>query len=147
MDAWGLLAGLIAYTLCSLVAARAAFAVQRSRLIAQEPLWHHGQDPVESFESHDRSSAATGAFLFGIAWPLTVPGYCVYRCATFVITARPRETDHERERRAQQLQRRIHELERSLDMPSLDERPHDPSVRRAVTTHVPSDGAQPRVTP
>ncbi|TDC22978.1 hypothetical protein E1265_14115 [Streptomyces sp. 8K308] len=147
MYAWCLVAGMIGYTLCSLAAARAAFAVQRARLIEQEPLWHHDQDPVESFESHDRSSAATGALLFGIAWPVTVPGYCVYRCATFVITARPRPTDHERERRAQQLQRRIRELEQSLDLPSLDDRPDDPTARRADTTHVPSDGAQPRVTP
>jgi hypothetical protein len=120
MAAWSLSAGLIGYLLGMLVAARAAYGVQRARLIDQEEIWHAGADPVESFESNDRSSAATGAFLFGLAWPVTVPGYCVYRCATFVITAHPPPTPQDRERRAAHLQQRIRVLEEALDTP-LDE--------------------------
>ncbi|MDT0341562.1 hypothetical protein [Streptomyces litchfieldiae] len=120
MLALGLLAGLTGYLLGALLTARVAYGVQRASLIEQEELWHAGQDPVESFEVNDRSSAVTGAFLFGLAWPVTVPASCVRRCATFVITARPPTTRQDRERRAQHLRQRIHALEESLLEDSLD---------------------------
>ncbi len=112
----GLLAGSLTYLLATLLTARAAYGVQRARLIRQEELWHAG-DPVDSFEHHDSSSAALTALLFGLAWPVTVPGYCLFRCATFVITARPPATDEDRERRSAHLKQQIRALEEALEQP------------------------------
>ncbi|ONK11357.1 hypothetical protein [Streptomyces sp. MP131-18] len=112
----GLLAGSLGYLLITLLTARAAYGAQRARLIRQEELWHVG-DPVDSFEHHDRSSAAVTALLFGLAWPVTVPGYFLLRCATFVITARPPATVEDRERRSAHLKQQIRTLEEALERP------------------------------
>ncbi len=107
----------LGYLAATLLTARAAYGVQRSWLIERAADWHVDDDPVEAFEEHDRSSAATSAFLFGLAWPITVPGYCVYRCATFVITTNPPGTPAEREHRVEHVRRRIDELEDELRKP------------------------------
>lgn len=119
MLAWGLLAGVLGYLTGILLTARAAYGVQRASLIEREARWHADDgDPVRRFENNDRASAATGAVLFGLAWPVTVPCYSVYRCAAFVITSHPRPTPSERALRAERIQRRIRELEESLQRES-----------------------------
>jgi hypothetical protein len=116
MLAWCLIA-MLGYLAVTLLTARAAYGVQRARLIEREADWHAEDDPIEAFREHDQSSAATTAFLFGLAWPVTAPGYCVYRCATFVITTNPPDTPAERESRPEHVRRRIRELEQELEKP------------------------------
>jgi hypothetical protein len=127
MLAWSLLSGVACYLVVALLTARAAYGVQRTRIIEREARWHAHGDPVARFETDDRPSAATGAFLFGLAWPLTMPAYCVYRCAAFVITAHPPPTGPEREHRAEDLQDRIRALEESLAEPLPE--PHEETLR------------------
>lgn len=122
MLAWYVLIGALGYLAVTLLTARAAYGRQRARIIEGEALWHAGDDPVARFESDDRSSAATTAFVTGLAWPLTLPAAFAHRCAWYVITAHPRPSRLERARRAQELQQRIRELERSLDMDDADQR-------------------------
>ena len=130
MVAWCLIF-VLGYLLVTLLTARAAYGVQRARLIERAADWHGDDDPVKAFEEHDRSSAATTAFLFGLAWPATVPGYCVYRCATFVITTNPPDTPAEQEHRAEHVRRRIAELEDELRKP-LDAMVADAMVAEPV---------------
>ncbi|MEO3749390.1 hypothetical protein [Streptomyces sp. B6B3] len=127
MLAWCLIF-VLGYLAVTLLTARAAYGVQRARLIERAADWHAGDDPVEAFEEHDQSSAATSAFLFGLAWPATVPGYCVYRCAAFVITTNPPEAPAEQESRAEQVGRRIEELEEEIRRP-LDALVSEPVAR------------------
>jgi hypothetical protein len=114
MLAWIVLTGVVGYLACALLTARAAFGIQRARIIEREARWHADDDAVERFETNDHYSAATGAFLFGLAWPVTVPGYCLYHCVAFVITANPPPTSLERERRAEEQRRHVRHLEESL---------------------------------
>jgi hypothetical protein len=115
MLAWYVLSGALGYLAVSLLTARAAYGRQRSRIIEEEADWH-ADDPVMRFENNHRSSAATGSFLFGLAWPLTLPVACAARCARYVITSHPPPSRPEQARRTEDLHRRIHELERSLRM-------------------------------
>ncbi|RKN40079.1 hypothetical protein [Streptomyces hoynatensis] len=114
MPVWGLFCGLGGYLLCALATARLAYGVQRSRIIQTEASRPVDGDPVRRFEDNDRASTATGAFLFGLLWPLSLPSHLAHRFARFVITARPPATEAERERRAEDLRRRIHDLEEAL---------------------------------
>ncbi|MGP3966211.1 hypothetical protein [Streptomyces sp. 6N223] len=120
MLAWYVLSGALGYLAVTLLTARAAYGRQRARIIEGEADWHVDDDPVARFESNDRSSAATSAFLFGLAWPLTLPAAFALRCARYVITSHPPPSGPERARRTEDLHRRIHELEQSLQLDQAD---------------------------
>lgn len=114
MLAW--LTGLIVYPACVLLTARVVFGAQRSRIITEKEQCRTVEDPVERFEAHDRAGAAIVAFMVGLVWPVTVPGYGLYRLAAFVIMANPPRTEWEREYRLRRRGKRIHELERTLGL-------------------------------
>ncbi|MGP4109320.1 hypothetical protein ACTWP5_00160 [Streptomyces sp. 4N509B] len=143
MNGWSVLLVVVGYQVVALLAARAAYGVQRARVITREARWHErvgagptvgvplgegplddpavdpaddpADDPVERFEDTDGASVATAAFLFGLAWPVTVPAYGLYWCARFVITANPPLTEVEREQRIAERGRRIRVLEEELE--------------------------------
>jgi hypothetical protein len=125
-----LLAGLLGFALCALITARCAYGVQRARTIARESLQYPGADPVARFEAQSRDATATAALLFGLAWPVTVPCYGVYRGARFLIMAHPRETEYDRVHRARQREARIRRLEDALGM-EPEPRPEPPASRRS----------------
>ncbi|PJE99590.1 hypothetical protein CUT44_03515 [Streptomyces carminius] len=106
----------LGYLTVALLTARVAYGMERARIIEQERDWHTDEDPVERFREQGQSVAATTGFLYGFAWPVVIPGYLFYRCATLVITRRPSPTPYERALRAERLDERIRELEESLGM-------------------------------
>lgn len=116
MKLWAVSAFLVGYVLCALTAARCSYGVQRKRQIARDSRCPCGQDPVARFESHSRDTAAASAFLFGLAWPVTVPCYAAYRLSRFMIMANPPETAYERARRVERLHSSIEDLEEVLGM-------------------------------
>ncbi|WP_410535612.1 hypothetical protein [Streptomyces sp. KL2] len=112
----GLLLLLAAYLSVALLTARVVYGIERARVIALERDWHADEDPVERFRRQGQSATVSTAFLYGMAWPVVVPAYLFYRCATLVITGRPPLTPYERADRAERLDARIRELEESLGL-------------------------------
>lgn len=109
------LAGVLGYLVIALLTARVSYGIERSRIITEEGHWHTGEDPLECFSAHGRSGTAVQAFVYGLAWPVVVPVYCLYRCAALIIMARPPRTPYERARSSEALDSRIRELEESLE--------------------------------
>ncbi|MDK1471991.1 hypothetical protein QNO07_00870 [Streptomyces sp. 549] len=108
------LAVLLAYLVMTLLTARVGYGIERSRFIRDEGRRRPECDPLERFRRVGHNPAAVQSFVYGLAWPLVVPSYCLYRCASVVITAHPPCTEYERVRRAEAVDARIRELERSL---------------------------------
>ncbi|GAB3667755.1 hypothetical protein [Streptomyces sparsus] len=106
---------LLAYLVITLLTARVGYGIERSRFIRHEGRRYPDEDPLERFRTVGKNPAAVQAFVYGLAWPLVVPVYCLYRGAAVVITARPPCTRYEQLRRAEALDARIQELERSLE--------------------------------
>jgi len=115
---WLVSAGLALYGVCALASARCAYGVQRTRAIEQAARRRCGSDPVAWFEAHSRDTAAASAFVFGLAWPVTVPCYAAYRLGRFSILAHPPETAYDRARREERRRARIRQLEDDLGLPA-----------------------------
>ncbi|MFC8520998.1 hypothetical protein [Streptomyces sp. NPDC057257] len=152
MKLWAVCACLTGYVLCALAAARCSYGVQRTRHIAQESRRVGCTDPVARFESHSRDTAAA-AFVFGLAWPLTVPCYGAFRLSRFLIMANPPETSFERARRTERLRADIEDLEEELGMGRNDARRPNRSVPArwrhldARPSHSAREPRAPRVSP
>jgi hypothetical protein len=131
MVGWFLLAGLVGYGACTVVAARCAYAVQRAALLSGK---NGRPESAERFRADDREHAATVALLFGLFWPVTLPSYLAYRGAAFAVTAGPPRTDGERQAEAEPsvTRHRIQELEQELGLDATGPDGSGPAVDPAA---------------
>lgn len=106
----------LGYFTVALLTARAAYGIQRARMIEQLGEELGALDPDLRFRDTGREPAATAALLYGLAWPLVVPVYLFSRLVMTIVTARPPRSDYERAVRAARSRERIGELEESLGM-------------------------------
>ena len=110
----GCLLGVLGYLLLTLLTARVAYGIERSRVIAQARDWGSARDPLRHFEENGRAATTVLSFVYGLAWPVVVPVFLCGRLAALVITARPPRSRYERQMRAELRDARIAELEEAL---------------------------------
>jgi hypothetical protein len=107
------LASVAAYVVVDLFAARYLYGRMRAKQIDHG---HNVGDPVNSFNTYERSYFMGNAFVLALAWPLTLPLALLGPALHRFMVSTPVRSQHELKAEADALERRIRELERELKL-------------------------------